>query len=97
MAKSKTKKKAVRREAQELDGVYLLKIVLYMIIGSQWVFLTDPELTKQIPLPIGLLVGGFFAMHDHFQIDRKIEFAILLIACFIGFWSQVGIAVVAFS
>lgn len=94
---AKSKRKIVKKQAQELDGVYMLKIVLYMIIGSQWVFLTDAFMTKQLPLPIGLLVGGFFAMHDHFQIDRKIEFAILLIACVIGFWTQVGIAVVAFS
>lgn len=91
MAKIKTKRKA--KTDQELDGVYILKIVLYLIVGAQWVRLTDPGLTTQIPLPVGLLVGGFFAMHDHFQIDRKIEFAILLIACFVGFWSQTGLLV----
>lgn len=88
MAKVKTKRKP---RAQELDGVYILKIVLYLIIGAQWVRLVDPALTKQIPLPLGLVVGTMFAMHDHFQIDRKIEFAILLIACFVGFWSQTGL------
>ncbi len=86
MAKQKT-------PAQELDGVYILKIVLYLIIGAQWVRLVDPALTKQIPLPLGLVVGAMFAMHEHFQIDRKIEFAILLIACFVGFWSQTGLLI----
>ena len=69
----------------------MLKIVLFMIVGAQWIRLTDPALTRQIPVPVGLLIGTVFAMHDHFQIDRKIELAILLIACFIGFWSQTGL------
>lgn len=92
MAKAKTKRR-VAKPAHELDGVYILKIVLYLIIGAQWVYLTDPGQTRQIPLPLGLVIGGMFAMHDHFQIDRKIEFAILLIACFVGFWSQTGLLV----
>lgn len=92
MAKAKTKRKATR-QPKELDGVYILKIVLYLIIGAQWVRLSDVALTKQIPLPVGLIVGSLFAMHDHFQIDRKIEYSILLIACFVGFWSQTGLLV----
>lgn len=88
MVKVKTKSKTT---AQELDGVYILKIVLYLIIGAQWVWVVDPGLTRQIPLPLGLVVGALFAKHDHFQIDRKIEFAILLIACLVGFWSQTGL------
>ncbi len=91
MAKAKTKTKKAVRFAPELDGVYVLKIVLYLIIGSQWIRLTDAGVTRQIPLPLGLAVGALFAIHDHFQIDRKIEFAILLMACFIGFWSQIGV------
>ena len=88
---ARTKKKKPR--TTELEGVYVLKIVLYLIIGAQWLWLTNPALTEQIPIPIGLIVGGLFAMHDHFQIDRKIEFAILLIASFVGYWSQTGLLV----
>ena len=91
MVKAKNKNK--RRYATELDGVYVLKIVLYLITGAQWVWLTNPAMTKQIPVPIGLMIGGLFAMHDHFQIDRKIEFAILLVAAFMGYWSQTGLLV----
>jgi hypothetical protein len=60
-----------------------------VIVGSQWVWLTTDE--TQIPLPIGFVVGLLFASHDHFQIDRKIEYAILLIAALVAFWTQVGI------
>lgn len=81
--------------AKETDSAYILKIVMYMILGAQWIRFTDPALTKQIPVPLGLIVGVFFAMHDHFQIDRKIEFAILILASFVGFWSQAGIIITA--
>ncbi len=90
MAKAKTKRKAVPKES---DGAYFLKMVLYLIIGSQWVFLVDVGMTKQIPLPVGFALGMLFTAHEHFQIDRKIEYAILIIACLIGYWAQTGIAV----
>lgn len=88
MAKSKNKN---YRSKQELDSVYILKIILYIVLGSQWLWLVNTELTKQIPVPVGLVVGLLFATHDHFQIDRKVEYAVLLIASLIGFWSHIGI------
>ncbi len=78
---------------KETDSAYVLKIVLYLIVGSQWLWIVNPELTEQIPIPIGLIIGGLFATHDHFQIDRKIEYALLLAAAFVGFWSQAGLTV----
>jgi hypothetical protein len=88
MAKNK---KTARKTTIEPDSAYFLKLVLYLILGSQWLRLTDIALTKQVPLPIGLVVGLFFASHEHFQIDRKIEYALLLIAMFISFWLPIGI------
>jgi hypothetical protein len=86
-----SKKTKRKKQAQELDSTYLFKLVLYVIIGSQWVRLTRGD--SQLPIPVGLLVGVAFASHDHFQIDRKIEYAVLMLAMLVGFWSQVGIFV----
>ena len=106
MVKTKTKKtssKPVRRQvdarvsrdtavaSKELDGLFLLKLVLYLIIGSQWVRFTRGGMT--IPIPIGVIVGVFFARTEKFQIDRKLEFVVLLMAMFIGFWVLPGIEV----
>ncbi len=92
-ATAKTKsvvKTASRAESmREPDSVYILKLVLYLIIGSQWIRITKG--TLQIPLPIGLIIGIFFARMERFQIDRKIEYAILLLSMFIGFWLPIGI------
>jgi len=87
------KKKNIRKT--EAEGPYFLKLVLYLILGSQWIWLVDKSLTNQIPLPVGLVIGLVFARHDHFQIDRKIEYAVLLVTMFVGYWSQVGLYVTA--
>ena len=82
MVKRKTKK--------ESDSTYMLKFVMYLLIGSLWVKITYAD-GGQLPLPVGFVIGLFFAMHDHFQIDRKIEYALLLVALLIGFWLPVGV------
>jgi len=72
------------------ESAFFLKIVLYLILGSLWLKVTDDQ-SWQLPIPIGLLVGSLFASHEHFKIDRKIDYAVLLIASFIGFWLPIGI------
>lgn len=85
MAKRKTVKKTER------DSVYLLKLVVYLIVGSFWVRITHGRFS--FPFPLGLLVGLVLAMHDHFKTDRRIEYAVLLIAMFIGFFAQIGLVI----
>jgi hypothetical protein len=89
MAKTKTRRRRV--SSTELDSVYMLKLVLYLIVGSQWLWFRNAAGTRQIPIPVGLVLGLIFAMHDHFKIDRKIEYALLLVAMFVGFWTMAGI------
>jgi hypothetical protein len=80
---------ARKNQNQELDSVYLLKLVMYLIVGSQWLKIVTKS-GVQIPIPVGAIVGIMFAAHDHFRIDRKIEYAVLLVAMFIGFWVPLG-------
>lgn len=77
-------------QTAENDGLYLLKLVLYLIIGAQWLFLSWPA-GRHLPLPVGVLIGGIFASHEHFRIDRKIEYAVLLVAMLVGYFAQVGV------
>ena len=85
MAKSKLSK-------TNNDNGYLLKIILFMILGSLWVK-TNSTASWLAPIPIGFIVGIIFARHEHFKIDRKIEYAILLITMLIGFWAPIGLFV----
>jgi hypothetical protein len=43
--------------------------------------------------PLGLFIGLLFAAHDHFQMDRKIEFAGGIIVTIITFYVPAGIVV----
>lgn len=87
---AKTKKR--KSEAQELDGVYLLKLALYVILGSMWVKVSHGS-SLNVALPVGLIVGLIFASHEHFRIDRKIEYAVLLVAMLVGYFVPYGLYV----
>jgi len=91
MVKTKTKLKK-KYSTTELDSVFLLKMVLYLVLGAQWLWIEQTN-GQRVPLPVGMLVGILFAMHDHFQIDRKIEYAVLLVAMLIGFVANIGVIV----
>lgn len=77
-------------ENQELDSAYVLKLVLYLVLGSQWLRIITQGGTE-IPIPAGALLGLLFIAHDHFKIDRKVEYAVLLVAMFVGFWLPMGL------
>jgi ABC-type dipeptide/oligopeptide/nickel transport system permease component len=79
-----------KRKPAEADSAYILKLVLYLIVGSLWLKISRPT-GGQVPIPIGFIVGVLFAMHENFRIDRKIEYALLLVAMFVGFWLPIGI------
>ena len=85
-------KKRLSATVNETDSTYVLKLVLYMIIGSQWLMISHGS--SQYPLPLGFVIGILFSMHDHFQIDRKIEYAVLLMSVFIGFWIPMGVNII---
>lgn len=92
VTKAKRKSRLKKTLSSETDGAYLLKLVMYVVLGSLWLKITNSD-GGQTPIPVGFIVGIIFAMHDHFQIDRKIEYAILLLAMFLGFWLPIGIFV----
>jgi len=85
---AKTKKKVAK--TQELDGVYLLKLALYVILGSLWVKITHGD-TLNLPLPVGCIVGLLFSSREHFRIDRKIEYAVLMVAMLVGYFAPYGV------
>lgn len=80
----------MRKPPTAFDGVYLLKLVLYVILGSMWLKINSGS-GLSLPVPAGFIVGIIFASHEHFQIDRKIEYAALVIAMLVGFIAPYGL------
>lgn len=79
-----------KQQPSESDGVYVLKLILYLVLGAQWLWFQHSD-GSTFGVPVGLLLGFIFAAHDHFKIDRKIEYAILLVAALGGFVLQIGL------
>lgn len=84
------------KSQQESDGTFLLKLVVYILAGGLWLKF-DPSLTVGSfgisGLPIGLFIGLLFARHEHFMIDRKIEYVVLIIMTIVSFFLPVGIII----
>jgi hypothetical protein len=71
---------AKKSPANELSSVYFLKILLYFVLGTIWI-----KVNGRPVVPAGLVLGLIFSSHEHFQIDRKVEYAILLVAAVLAF------------
>lgn len=89
---AKTKRTVAKHAvvAQTFDGVYLLKLLLYLLLGSMWIKLSHGA-HLNLPLPAGFVAGLIFSGHEHFRIDRKIEYAVLLVAMLIGYFAPYGL------
>jgi hypothetical protein len=83
--------KQIRKQKQEFDGIFVLKLVLYVILGSLWLKINKNGSDVQWPLPLGLILGLILTSHEHFRIDRKIEYAVLVITALIGFLAPYGL------
>lgn len=84
---TKKKQSAQRSTQTEKDSIYFFKLVLFFILGCLWVRLGSGE---GVPIPVGLIFGVLLASHEHFQIDRKIEYAVLLVATILSFIAPIG-------
>ena len=76
--------------SQSFEGVYLLKILLYLFLGSLWIKVSNAT-SMTIAVPIGLIIGLVCTTHEHFRIDRKIEYAVLLVAMLFGYFASYGL------
>ncbi|HET8690387.1 MAG TPA: hypothetical protein VFL81_03035 [Candidatus Saccharimonadales bacterium] len=92
-----TKNKKTRsRPTSEGDGTFLLKVVLYVVLGTLWLKFSHPIAIGSFALrglPLGLVLGLIFASHDHFQVDRKLEYAVLIVMTILSFFLPAGIVI----
>jgi hypothetical protein len=72
-------KPAKKTTAKETDNAYFLKILIYFVLGTIWI-----KHNGYVFLPAGAILGVIIAQKDHFAIDRKVEYAIILVSAVIG-------------
>lgn len=98
----KTTRKPARRTRRVVsalyssDSTFFLKLVMFVVLGSFWLKFSNPIAVGPVVLtgiPIGLMLGVFFASRDRFQIDRKIEYAILVIMAVLTYFVPAGIII----
>ncbi len=88
--------KKTKQTQNEPDSEYFLKLVLYVVLGSLWLKFSSPVTIGAFEfngLPIGFVLGLMFATHDHFQVDRKIEYALLIIVAILTYFVPAGIVI----
>lgn len=95
--KSTRKSNYLRRTAipVETDGMYILKLVIVIILGTFWLKFHTPLTLGLIPLagiPIGAMIGVVLVRyHERLQTDRKIWYAVLLVVTILTYFSPAGI------
>lgn len=87
----RTKRAAYLAGDSGSDMEFLLKLTLYVIMGSLWLKITHLGTSLSIPIPVGLLVGLLFTVNERFRVDRKIEYAVLIVAALFGFLAPFGL------
>ncbi len=89
-------KKNKNKPVQETDSAFLLKIVLYVILASIWIKFDTPidlGFTGLYGIPVGLFIGLIVASQDRFQIDRKIEYVLLIVMTILTYFIPAGIVI----
>ena len=92
--KQKRVARSIKRVITEPDSVYFFKLVVYILLGAVWLKFHAPIHVGPFiftGFPLGLCVGLFLASRDKFSIDRKIEYAILIIMALLSYFLPVGI------
>lgn len=87
---------AKKKQKPELDSTYFLKIVIYILLGMLWLRFSTPIEIAGLTftaLPLGLVLALLFIRHDHFAIDRKIEYPVMIIAAILSFFVDAGIVI----
>lgn len=81
---------ARKRVAKEADSVYFLKILVFFVLGSIWV-----KYHGVVVFPAGLVLGLALTAHDHFAIDRKVEYAVLVMSALVSLATGYSVFIIA--
>jgi hypothetical protein len=86
-----------REKIFETDGTYLLKLVVFVLLGTFWLKFQQPVSWLGYMfqgIPIGLFVGLILVRRFvKYQSDRKIWYAILIVVTIISYFVPAGVVI----
>lgn len=86
-----------RENIYESDSTYFLKLIVVVLLGMMWLKFAEPLQVGSFVLtgiPLGLMIGVLIvSKFEHFQLDRKIWYAILVIVTVISYFVPAGIVI----
>ena len=74
-------KKPKAKHSLARDFAFLVKAALYLLLGTVWIAFGGHRL-----LPIGVIVGFGLSQIEFLRIDRKIEYALLVVGALFGLY-----------
>ncbi len=90
-------RRRVAERITEGDGVYFLKLVVVVLLGTFWLKFQTPLSWNGIPFgafPLGALMAFVgIKLYEKDQMDRKIWFAVLLVVMIISYFVPAGIVI----
>lgn len=96
-AAPKTVRHRVKSVVAEPDGVYFLKLICVVLLGTLWLKFKLAVSWLGIPIggfPLGLVVGLIgIALFEKSQIDRKIWYAVITIVAIICYFMPAGFVI----
>lgn len=63
------------------DVIFLVKAALYLLLGTVWISFGGHRW-----IPIGVIAGFVFSQVEFLRIDRKIEYALLVVGALLGLY-----------
>lgn len=94
-ARNRTFSRRGNEKIYESDGTYLMKLVLVLLLGTFWLKFAQPLHIggfMATGLPLGLILGLFFIhKFENFQANRKIWYAVLIIATVVSYFLPAGV------
>lgn len=81
----------------ESDGVYFLKLVVCVLLGTLWLKFGTPLATSSIvinALPVGLIIGLLLIrLVEKHQSNRKIGYAVIIVVAVVSYLGPAGVVI----
>jgi hypothetical protein len=77
------KTKTKLQKYKESDLHLIIKLALYLILGTFWISVDGHKI-----IPAGVVIGFFVSKMEFFRVNKKVEYALLLVGALFGLFGR---------